>query len=85
MTATQTTITPTYQVGDRTQVQHQGTPTPGRISSIHRNDNGIEYVVRTDPADGGLGGLGHVLNIWTTSRQFSFFRRATVIVTGVTR
>jgi hypothetical protein len=53
-----------HQVDDGVQVQHRGHMKPGRISSIHRTHNGAEYIVRTDPVDGGMGG---VVNIWTTS------------------
>lgn len=75
MTATQivSTIVSTYQVGDRVEVQRKGHSTPGRISSIHRRDHGIEYVVHTDAADGGMGS---VVNLWTTSGQSSFLRPA---------
>lgn len=73
MTATQTSTTPAYQVGDRVQVQRKGAATPGRISSIHRRKDGVEYVVRTEPAEGGIGG---VINLWTTSGQSSFLSPA---------
>lgn len=76
MTATQiSTTAPAYQVGDRVQVQRKGTATPGRISSIHRRKDGVEYVVHTDAPDGGMGG---VINLWTTSGQSSFLRPAPV-------
>lgn len=74
MTATQATNTPTYQVGDRIQVQRQGRPTPGWISSIHRKDHGIAYVGRTDAADGDIA---QVLSIWITSGQSCSLRSAT--------
>ena len=65
MTATQTsTKTLPWLVGDRVQVQHKGQLKPGRISSIHHVNDGVEYVVRTDPQGGGMG---EVLNIWTSS------------------
>jgi hypothetical protein len=71
MTATQigSKILPAHQVGDRVQVQHKGQPKPGRVSSIHHVNDGVEYVVRTDPLDGGMG---EVLNIWTSSGTSSF-------------
>jgi hypothetical protein len=56
-------------VGDRVQVQHKGQPKPGRVGSIHYVNDGVEYVVRTDPRDGGMGA---VLNIWTSSGCPSF-------------
>lgn len=73
MTATQATITADYEVGDRVQVQGQGKTILGRISSIHRKNTGVEYVVRTDAVDGGIG---QVLNIWTTSGESSFLSPA---------
>jgi hypothetical protein len=71
MTATQigSKILPAHQVGDRVQVQHKGQHKPGRISSIHQVNDGVEYVVRTDPHDDGVG---EVLNIWTSSGASSF-------------
>ena len=71
MTATQTYSTTTlpWLVGDRVQVQHKGQPKPGRVSSIHHVNDGVEYVVRTDPHDGGMS---EVLNIWTSSGTSSF-------------
>jgi hypothetical protein len=71
MTATQptTTISLPYLVGDPVRVQRTGVTYSGRISSIHRRDNGVEYVIRTHATDGGMG---QVLNIWTTSGQPSF-------------
>ena len=71
MTATQTNSTTTlpWLVGDRVQVQHKGQPKPGRVSSIHHVNDGVEYVVRTDPQDGGMG---EVLYIWTSSGSSSF-------------
>jgi hypothetical protein len=81
MTATQANFTPAYRVGDWIRVKRQGKPPPGRISSIHRKDNGVEYLVGTD---GGTGGdVPGVLNIWTTSGQSSFLRHASV--SGETR
>jgi hypothetical protein len=74
MTATQnTTIAPAYHVGDRVHVDRKGESTPGRITSIHRRKGGVEYVVRTEPTDGGMG---NVVNLWTTSGQSSFLRPA---------
>jgi hypothetical protein len=62
-------ILPIHQVGDRVQVQHKGQPKPGRVSSIHNVTDGVEYVVRTDPHDGGMG---EVLKNWTSSGSSSF-------------
>ncbi|MBN9620775.1 MAG: hypothetical protein J0H43_13755 [Actinobacteria bacterium] len=74
MTATHTSTTTTlpWLVGDRVQIQHKGQPKPGRISSIHHINDGVEYVVRTDRADPAGGGVGEVLNIWTSSGTSSF-------------
>jgi hypothetical protein len=71
MTATQivSTSVSAHQVGDRVRVHRNGITYPGRISSIHHRDNGVEYVVRTDTTDGGMG---QVVNIWTTSGHCSF-------------
>jgi hypothetical protein len=70
MTATQTsTQALPFLVGDRVHVQRKGAVTSGRISSIHRVNDGVEYVVRTDPHDGGMG---EVLNVWTSSGSSSF-------------
>lgn len=70
MSATQpSTKTLPWLVGDRVQIQHKGQPKPGRISSIHQVNDDVEYVVRTDPQDGGMG---EVLNIWTSSGSSSF-------------
>jgi hypothetical protein len=62
-------ISPAYEVGDRVQVQHKDQFKPGRISSIHHVNDGDEYVVRTDPHDGGMG---EVLNIRATLGTSSF-------------
>jgi len=73
MTATQTsTKTLPWLVGDHVQIQHKGQPKPGRISSIHHINDGVEYVLRTDPADPADGGMGEVLSIWTSSGSSSF-------------
>jgi hypothetical protein len=71
MTAASTSDNSTlaWLVGDRVRVQPGGQLMPGRITSIHRLRGGIEYVVRTDPA---VGGIGQVLNIWTASGNSSF-------------
>jgi hypothetical protein len=53
-----------HQVNDRVQVHRRGTRRPGRISSVHHHENGVEYVVRLDAPDGGMGA---VVNGWTTS------------------
>lgn len=58
-----------HQVNERVQVQHHGQRRSGRVSSIHHNDDGVEYVIRLDASDGGIGS---VVNIWTTSGQSSF-------------
>jgi hypothetical protein len=75
MTATQTVsnTTQAHRVGDRVRVHRGGGTYPGRISSIHHRDNGVEYVVHTDATDGGMG---HVVNIWTTSGHSSFLTPA---------
>lgn len=57
------------QVGDRVHVQRRGRLTPGRILSIHRQDDGVAYVVAVDAADSGLGG---VINVWTTSGRSAY-------------
>jgi hypothetical protein len=67
MTATQTSSTPAYQVDDQVQVQRTDTTTPGRIGSICRREDGVEDVVRADPTDAGVGGVGSVVNLWTMS------------------
>ncbi len=56
-------------VGDRVHVQRHGRLMAGRILSIHRTDNGVVYVVAVDAADGGLGG---VINVWTTSGRSAY-------------
>jgi|tagenome__1003787_1003787.scaffolds.fasta_scaffold20880169_4 hypothetical protein len=58
-----------YQVGDRVQVERHGQLVPGRISAIRPSGRGTEYVIRTDPADGGMG---DVLNVWSTSAHPSY-------------
>ena len=84
MTATHTSTTTTlpWLVGDRVQVQHKGQPKPGRISSIHHVNDGVEYVVHTDPRDGGMG---EVLNIWTSSGSSSFLTAPTPTALGGVR
>lgn len=62
MPATRTS--PPHLVGDRVQVRHHGQLRPGRIRSVHQRNSGIEYVINTDPVDGGMG---EVVNVWTTS------------------
>ena len=57
------------RVGDQVQVHTQAGLTLGRVSAVHRQGNGIEYVVRTDAHDGGMGG---VVNVWTTSARSSY-------------
>ena len=78
--ATQIGSTPAYQVGDRVQVHREGVATPGRISSIHHGQDGIEYVVSLTAPDGGLGS---VINVWTTSGHSSFLTPCAE--TGATR
>ena len=58
-----------HQVNDRVHVHRRGERRPGRISSVHRHESGIEYVVRLDGPDGGLGA---VVNVWTTSGHSNF-------------
>jgi hypothetical protein len=53
----------TARVGDRVLVQRGGVAYRGWVSSIHRGKQGVEYVVRTEDRDGGMG---QVLNIWAT-------------------
>jgi hypothetical protein len=62
-----------HQVGDRVHVHRHGQRIPGRISSMHRSDRGVEYVIRTEPTDGGHG---RVVSIWTTSGHSSFISAA---------
>ncbi len=57
------------QVGDRVQVPRHGRRLPGRILSIHRQDDGVAYVVAVDAADGDQGG---VVNVWTTSGRSAY-------------
>jgi hypothetical protein len=69
-----TTILPAlHQVGERVHVHRKGQTNAGRISSVHRSERGVEYVIRTEAADGGVGG---VVNIWTTSGHTSFITPA---------
>ncbi|MCW2529562.1 MAG: hypothetical protein JWM76_4422 [Pseudonocardiales bacterium] len=64
-----TTPRPAHRVGDQVLVDQRGDLRPGRISSVHHHDGGIEYVVRADARDGGMGG---VVNVWTTSGHSSY-------------
>ncbi|MDT0262293.1 hypothetical protein [Jatrophihabitans lederbergiae] len=82
MNATQNTIKPSYQVGSRVLVQHKGTTSTGQISSIHRQSNGTEYVVRIDACDGGMGS---VLNLWSTSDRPMSMRPAPMPEGGAAR
>lgn len=67
--ASDTTSSLQHHVGDRVRVERNGGQhTPGRISSIHHVRGGIEYVVHADAADGGIGS---VLNVWTSSGHTS--------------
>jgi hypothetical protein len=63
------TLPAVHQVGDGVHVHRKDQRIPARICSVHRSDRGVEYVIRTEPADGGHGS---VLNIWTTSGHSSF-------------
>ena len=58
-----------HRVNDRVQVHRHGTRRPGRISAVHHHDNGVEYVVRLDAPDGGIGA---VVNVWTASGHSTF-------------
>lgn len=62
-----------HQVGDRVHVHRSGQLIPGHVTSVLRDDRGVEYVIRTQPAGGGHGG---VVNIWTTSGHSSFITPA---------
>lgn len=68
-----TTLPALHQVGDRVNVHRKGQSIPGHVTSVHRSDRGVEYVIRTQPADGGHG---NVVNIWTTSGHSSFITPA---------
>ena len=61
MTTTQigSKILPAHQVGDGAGTA-QDQPKPGRISSIHHVNDGVEYVVRTDPSTAALAGPQHL-------------------------
>ena len=51
----------TWHVGDRVDVRDQEQYKAGWISSIHRANGCVEYVVHTDPVDGiGVGGIINV-------------------------
>lgn len=68
-----TTLPALHQVGDRVHVHRKGQLIAGHITSVHRSDRGVEYVIRTQPTDGGHGS---VVNIWTTSGHSSFISTA---------
>lgn len=74
---TETTIgagtRPVHQVGDRVQIHRDGHIQRGRVNSIHRVSGGIEYVVHADAAGGGIGG---VLNVWTSDVRTPFLASA---------
>jgi hypothetical protein len=72
MTATAPT-TALHHVGERVRVHRKGQNIPGRITSTHRTEHGIEYLIRTEPTDGGSS---EVVNIWTTSGHSSFISPA---------
>jgi hypothetical protein len=50
-------------VNDRVLVRYDGQTRAGRISSIHRHADDVEYVIRLDDEDGGMG---VVVNVWST-------------------
>ena len=54
---------PRRLVNDRVLVQYDGQTRAGRISSIHRHADDVEYVIRFDDEDGGMG---VVVNVWST-------------------
>lgn len=54
---------PQRSVNDRILVRYAGQTRAGRISSIHRHTDELEYVVRLDDEDGGMG---FVVNVWST-------------------
>lgn len=60
---------PVHQVGDRVRLHRHGLNHLGWISSINHRDDGVEYVVRIEAH---AGGMGQVVNIWTTSGHSSF-------------
>jgi hypothetical protein len=64
-----TTVPAQHQAGDRVHLHRKGQLIPGHITSVHRSDRGVEYVIRTQPTDSGHGS---VVNIWTTSGHSSF-------------
>jgi hypothetical protein len=78
----ETSTAPPHQVGDRVQVRHRGRMTPGRIRSVHPLDGGVEYVISTDPVEGGMG---HVVNVWTTSGRSHYLGLAPATAGGETR
>lgn len=55
-----------HLVNDRVLVWHRGQRRAGRISSIHRHEDGIEYVVRLDDS---AGGMGTVVNVWSSGAR----------------
>jgi hypothetical protein len=55
-----------HLVNDRVLVRHRGQRRPGRVSSIHRHEDGIEYVVRLDDSPGGMG---TVVNVWNSGAR----------------
>lgn len=58
-----------HLVNDRVLVWHRGQRRAGRISSIHRHDDGIEYVIRLDD---NAGGMGTVVNIRNSGARCAF-------------
>jgi hypothetical protein len=56
-------------VNDRVLVRYDGQTRAGRISSIHRHADDVEYVVRLDDEDAGMG---VVVNVRSTSGRCTF-------------
>lgn len=74
MTATQhSTTAAAHRVGDWVQIDRDGLTATGRISSIHRRTDGVEYVVSLVAADGGLG---TVVNVCTPPGRAPVLRPA---------
>lgn len=55
-----------HLVNDRVLVWHHGQGRAGRISSIHRHEDGVEYVVRLDDS---ADGTGTVVNVWSSGAR----------------
>lgn len=54
--------------GDRVVLIRRGHRVTGRINAIHRTPAATEYIVRTDPTDGGMG---EVVNVRVRTREAS--------------